>query len=68
MDISCGRIFRLQSWKTGCELENLELIYDHGILELLGNNGTFYLAVDFPELRAEAVDRIEMSENLKEWI
>ena len=56
------------SCETGCELENLELIYDHGILELLGNNGTFYLAVDFPELRAEAVDRIEMSENLKEWI
>ena len=51
----------------GCELENLELIYDHGILELLGNEGTFYLAVDFPELRAEAVDRIEMSENLKEY-
>ena len=56
------------SCETGCELENLELIYDHGILELLGNNGTFYLAVDFPELRAEAVDRMEMSENLKEWI
>lgn len=56
------------SCETGCELENLELIYDHGILELLGNNGTFYLAVDFPELRAEAVDKMEMSENLKEWI
>lgn len=56
------------SCETGCELENLELIYDHGILELLGNNGTFYLAVDFPELRAEAVDKREMSENLKEWI
>lgn len=56
------------SCETGCELENLELIYDHGILELLGNEGTFYLAVDFPELRAEAVDKMEMSENLKEWI
>ena len=56
------------SCETGCELENLELIYDHGILELLGNEGTFYLAVDFPELRAEAVDRIEMSENLKAYI
>ena len=56
------------SCETGCELENLELIDDHGILELLGNNGTFYLAVDFPELRAEAVDKMEMSENLKEWI
>lgn len=56
------------SCETGCELENLELIYDHGILELLGNEGTFYLAVDFPELRAEAVDKIEMSENLKECI
>lgn len=56
------------SCETGCELENLELIYDHGILELLGNNGTFYLAVDFPELRAEAVDKMEMRENLKEWI
>ena len=56
------------SCETGCELENLELIYDHGILELLGNNGTFYLAVDFPELRAEAVDKMKMSENLKEWI
>ena len=56
------------SCETGCELENLELIYDHGILELLGNNGTFYLAVDFPELRAEAVDKMEMSEKLEEWI
>ena len=56
------------SCETGCELENLELIYDHGILELLGNEGTFYLAVDFPELRAEAVDKMEVSENLKEWI
>ena len=56
------------SCDLGCELENLELIYDHGILELLGNEGTFYLAVDFPELRAEAVDRIEMSENLKAYI
>ena len=55
------------SCETGCELENLELIDDHGILELLGNNGTFYLAVDFPELRAEAVDKMKMSENLKEW-
>lgn len=56
------------SCETGCELENLELIYDHGILELLGNEETFYLAVDFPELRAEAVDKMEVSENLKEWI
>ena len=56
------------SCDLGCELENLELIYDHGNLELLGNNGTFYLAVDFPELRAKAVDKMEMSENLKEWI
>ena len=56
------------SCDLGCELENLELIYDHGNLELLGNNGTFYLAVDFPELRAKAVDKMKMSENLKEWI
>ena len=55
------------SCDTGCEPEDLELIYDHGILELLGNNGTFYLAVDFPELRAEAVDKVEMSENLEEY-
>lgn len=56
------------SCDAGCELEDLELIYDHGILELLGNDGTFYLAVDFPELRPEAVDKVEMSENLKERI
>ena len=50
---------------AGCELEDLELLYDHGILEMLGNQGTFYLAVDFPELRKEAARTIKLSGTLK---
>ena len=50
---------------AGCELEDLEFVYDHGILEMLGNRGTFYLAVDFPELRDRDVDETEVSGNLQ---
>lgn len=50
---------------AGCELADLEFVYDHGILEMLGNQGTFYLAVDFPELRNRDIDEIEVSGNLK---
>lgn len=50
---------------AGCELEDLELLYDHGVLELLGNQGTFYLAVDFPELRGEDAETIEFSDILE---
>ncbi len=49
---------------AACEMEDLEFIFDHGILELLANEGTFYLAVDFPELRGKNVDRIVVSGNL----
>ena len=47
-----------------CEMKDLEFIFDHGILEFLANEGTFYLAIDFPELRGEDIDKVVMSGNL----
>ena len=33
----------------------------YGILEILGNNGIYYLAVDFPELRGADTCRITVT-------
>lgn len=50
---------------AGCELNDMEMIYDHGILEILGNDGTYYLAVDFPELRGTDIQRVTAVGSLK---